>query len=389
MAERTYLDWNATAPLRPEARAAIVRALELVGNPSSVHAEGRAARRIVEEARLQVARLVGAEPANVTFTSGGTEANALVLTPHIELGEDRTPRDRLLLSAIEHPSVRAGGSFAPGSVETVPCNRSGLIDLEALGRVLMRQPGKPLVAIMLANNETGVIQPIAEAARIVHATGGLLHVDAVQAAGKIPLDIKELGADLVAISAHKLGGPKGVGAVVRATQELHFPAPLIRGGGQERGIRAGTENVAAIAGFGAAAAAVARSLADEMRRIKVLRDRLEAEIRGICPDAVIFGAAVPRLPNTTLFAAPGIKAETALIALDLHGVAVSSGSACSSGKVAPSHVLEAMGVAPELARCALRVSLGFSTTEEDVARFLSAWNKVIQTLTKRGSAIAA
>jgi cysteine desulfurase len=388
MGQRAYLDWNATAPLRPEARAAMVGACDL-GNPSSVHSEGRAARQVVEAARRSVAALVGGDPRNVIFTSGGTEANALALSPGIEIEGDRIPRDRLLVSAIEHPSVRSGGRFSPGSVEDVPVRADGRVDLGALARQLAALQGRRvLVSIMLANNETGVVQPVADAAELVHQAGWLLHVDAIQGPGRIPCNINDLGADLMTVSAHKLGGPKGVGALVKREDGLH-PDPLIKGGGQERGARAGTENVLGIAGFGAAAAAVLRQLGDEAARVAALRDRLEAGIIALSPSAVIFGRNAERLPNTTLFSVRGIRAEIALIALDLDGVAVSSGSACSSGKVAASHVLEAMGVDGDLARGAIRVSLGFSSSDEDVDCFLSAWNRLVQTLPKRTHGIAA
>jgi cysteine desulfurase len=388
MGQRAYLDWNATAPLRPEARAAMVGACDL-GNPSSVHAEGRVARQAVEAARRSVAALVGADPRNVIFTSGGTEANALALSPGIEIEGDRTPRDRLLVSAIEHPSVRSGGRFSPGSVEDVPVRADGRVDLGTLARQLAALQGtRVLVSIMLANNETGVVQPVAEAAEVVHQASGLLHVDAIQGAGKIRCNINDLGADLMTLSAHKLGGPKGVGALIKREERLH-PDPLIKGGGQERGARAGTENLPGIAGFGAAAAAAHRQLADEAARAAALRDRLEAGILARSPSAVIFGRDAERLPNTTLFSVPGVRAEIALIALDLDGVAVSSGSACSSGKVAASHVLAAMGVEGDLARGAIRVSLGFSSADEEVDCFLGAWNKLVQTLPKRTHGIAA
>jgi cysteine desulfurase len=393
MGQRIYLDWNASAPLRPEARAAMLAAVDISGNPSSIHAEGRAARGLIETARRQVAALVGAEPRNVFFTSGGTEANLLALHPALERGEDKRPRDRLLLSAVEHPSVRSGGRFAADAVEEVPVTADGRVDLAALERRLAGRGGRaghrPLVSIMLASNETGVIQPVAAAAEMAHRAGGLVHVDAVQAAGKIPLDINALGADLVALSGHKLGAPKGAGALIRRDEELHLAEPMIKGGGQERGTRAGTENVIGIVGFGAAAAAAASALADERARITALRDRMEAGLKSISPDAVIFGAGVERLPNTTFFAVPGVKAETALIALDLDGIAVSSGSACSSGKVAASHVLAAMGVDAALARGAIRASLGFSTSEEDVNCLLAAWNKLVQALPKRTHGMAA
>jgi cysteine desulfurase len=376
--ERAYLDWNATAPLRPQALAAMQAALDLTGNPSSVHREGRAARRMVEEARVQVAALVGANPASVTFTAGATEANMLALTPAIEKAGDRAPRDRLLLSAVEHPSVRTGGRFS--SHDEIPVDRNGIVDLQVL-KALLEQGGRPLVSVMLANNETGVVQPIREVADIVHEAGGILHVDAVQGPGRISFDMSGLHADLLTLSAHKLGGPKGIGALARA-EGIHIADPLIRGGGQERGARAGTENVAAIAGFGAAAAIVASDCGAEARRMAALRDRLEAGLRETTADAVVFGSGAPRLPNTTLVALPGLKAETAVIALDLEGVAVSSGAACSSGKVQPSHVLAAMGVEPALAQAAIRVSIGNTTSDSELEKFQNAWTKLAKTLGK-------
>jgi len=377
MTQRAYLDWNATAPLRPEARAAMIAALE-AANASSVHAEGRAARALIEKARAAVAALVGASPADVTFTSGATEANMLALTPTVD-----GPRDRLFVSAVEHPSVRSGGRFAADCVDELPVDGDGIVDLAALARALGRAK-RPLVSVMLANNETGVLQPIRPIADIVHAAGGLLHVDAVQAPGRIECRIEELGADLMTISSHKLGGPQGAGALIRRG-DLRLE-PLIKGGGQERGLRAGTENVPAIAAFGAACAA--STLADAPR-MAGLRDRLEAAILAATPDAVIFGAKVARLPNTTLFAVPGLKAETAIIAFDLAGVALSSGSACSSGKVSASHVLAAMGIAPALARGAVRVSIGWSTTEADLERFLGTWKKLAGSLLKEQRGLAA
>src|SRR5262245_17902387 len=272
---RAYLDWNATAPLRPQAKAAMLAAFEVVGNPSSVHAEGRAARAVIERAREQVAALLGAEARRVIFTSGATEANMLALTPRIEVGGDRRPRDCLLVSAIEHPSVRSGGRFAQDAIRENPVTAAGVVDLAALESRLAefsRSGARVLVSIMLANNESGVLQPIRNAAEMIHAVDGLLHVDAVQGAGRIPFAIDELGADLLSISSHKLGGPKGAGALVLNSADLHVADPLIRGGGQERGARAGTEDVAAIAGFGAAAIAARDGLA-EQGRIAALRDR--------------------------------------------------------------------------------------------------------------------
>ena len=394
MSERVYLDWNATTPLRPEARAAMEAAFDCVGNPSSVHAEGRAARYLVEQAREQAANLLGAEPRNLIFTSGGTEANVLALSPRLSLGADKAPRDRLLISAIEHPSVRAGGRFPSESIEDVPVLSSGIVDLAALQTRLdaLRATEKgvrPLVALMHANNETGVVQPVADAAEMVHAAGGLLHVDAVQSAGKIACDIGRLGADTLAVSAHKLGGPKGVGALVKRGEALHIDDPMFKGGGQERGSRGGTENVIGIAGFGAAAEAAGKALSPTARRMAELRDRLETMLKAVSPDAVIFGADLERLPNTTMFAVPGIKAETALIALDLAGVAVSSGSACSSGKVAGSPVLAAMNVAAALAVGAVRVSLGSATVDRDIDIFINAWRNLVAGLSKGRREVAA
>jgi cysteine desulfurase len=393
MAQRTYLDWNATAPLRQQARAAVAEAIGACGNPSSVHAEGRAARRLIEEARESVAALVGAEPRNVVFTSGGTEANVMALSPFLATGQEGEPRDCLVISAIEHPSVLTGGRFRRDAIELVPVTADGRLDLSALGAVLSgldrRERRRPLVSVMLANNETGVVQPVSQAAALAHGAGALVHVDAVQGAGRIVCNINDLGADLMTLSGHKIGGPKGVGALIKRDQALHFTDPLIKGGGQERGARGGTENVAGIVGFGAAAAAVRLALATEGARMAALRDRLEAGLRARMPAAIVFGAQAERLPNTTLFGVPGIKAETAVIALDLDGIAVSSGAACSSGKVQPSHVLAAMGVAPALAQGAIRVSLGPSTTESEVDGFLDAWIRLSKVLLKETHGIAA
>lgn len=388
MPDRSYFDWNATTPLRPEAAAAMQAALALAGNPSSVHAEGRAARHVIERAREQVAALVGAKPADVFFTSSGTEANMLALTPAIETRSERPPRGKLLMSAVEHSSVRAGGRFAREAIGNLPVDAAGRVDLAAL-RTAIRGATLPLVSIMLANNESGVLQPVAEAAAVVHEAGGLLHVDAVQAAGRIAVDIEALGADLLTLSAHKVGGVKGVGALIRRNEDIHIADPLIRGGGQERGMRAGTENVAGIAAFGAAAVAAREGLAAEAERMRALRDKLEAGLKAIAPQAVVFGSEADRLPNTTLFAAPGLKAETAVIAFDLEGIAVSSGAACSSGKVQPSHVLAAMGVSPALLRGAVRISLGWTTTETDVERLLNAWRKLATALSKGHAGMAA
>jgi cysteine desulfurase len=378
MPSRIYLDWNATTPLRAEARSATFAAYELIGNPSSVHAEGREARRLVEDARATLAAAVGALPRNVVFTSAGTEANALALSPGLR-GPSGRPVERLLVSAIEHASVLAGGRFPAGEIGQIRVMRSGVIDLDHLKALLSDGP-PALVSIMAANNETGALQPVAEAAAIVHEARGLLHVDAIQTLGKIPFDIKATGADLATFSAHKIGGPKGVGALVVADGVAGLE-PVLRGGGQELNRRAGTENVAGIAGFGAAVRIALQALPEDAERMVTLRDRLENGIRRVA-GAIVFSNDVERLPNTVLFTAPGLKAETAVIGFDLEGVAVSSGSACSSGKVQPSHVLSAMGYDAAIAQGAVRLSLGWSTGPDDINRALEAWRKLGNTLLK-------
>jgi cysteine desulfurase len=304
----------------------------------------------------------------------------LALTPNLELSGRKEPRDRLYVSAIEHPSVLSGGRFDAARLEKLPVTSDGLVDLAALTKAIAGAE-RPLVSVMLANNETGVIQPIRESAEIVHEAHGLLHVDAVQGAGRIDCDIEALSADLMSISSHKLGGPQGAGALVRRG-DIHIADPLISGGGQERGLRAGTENVAAIAGFGAACAAAASARQADASRMATLRDQFEAALMKAAPNAMIFGKNAERLPNTSLFTVPGLKAETAIISFDLNGIAVSSGSACSSGKVQASHVLTAMGVAGDLARGAVRVSLGWTTTDADIETLLNAWTKVSASLLK-------
>lgn len=374
--ERIYLDWNATAPLMEAARSVMVEAIALTGNPNSVHAEGRAARAVIETARREVAALVGAAAANVIFTAGATEAANLVLTPSYRMGKAPLPIGRLYVSAIEHPAVREGGRFAPGQISEIPVTPAGLTDLEALERLLSAHDastGLPLVAVMAVNNETGIIQPIREAAQIVHRHGGMLLVDAVQATGRIPLDLQEIGADFLILSAHKLGGPKGAGALI-ARGETLMPAPLIRGGGQEKGHRAGTENVAAIAGFGAVAAWARAGLEARNAAIGALRDRLEQGMRSAAPDLVIHGEGIARVANTSFFTLPGLKAETGQIAFDLEGVALSAGAACSSGKLGASHVLTAMG--QDAKTGALRISLGVATTKDEIDRTVGIFAKI-------------
>ena len=354
------MDYNATAPMRPEAIEAVMAALALDGNPSSVHRFGRLARRAIEDARDEVATLIGARSETIVFTSGGTEANATALRG--------AGRGRVIASAIEHDSV-----LRNSNVELIPVDRNGVIDLAALERMLAEGTTPALVAVMLANNETGVIQPVAAAAEIVHRFGALLFCDAVQAAGKIELDVGELGTDLLSLSAHKLGGPMGVGALYVAPHVVL--APLLKGGGQERKLRAGTENVAGIAGFGAAARA-ARQQLNGFARLAELRDALESQLSNLSPDAVVSGANAPRLPNTSCVAMVGVSSETQVIAFDLAGLAVSAGAACSSGKVEPSRVLLAMGAGKAVADSAIRVSLGWTNDEEDVDRFVEAWGRL-------------
>ena len=371
---RAYLDYNATAPLRPAAREAALVAMETTGNPSSIHAEGRAARRLVEDARSEVARLAGVSSRCVTFVSGGTEAANAALNPLFGGGRGAPPLDRLIVSAGEHACVLSGHRFP--TAEAAPLLPDGRVDLDWL-EAACRRPGRVLMALQGANNETGVIQPVAEAAELVHAANGFLVCDAIQMAGRMPCDVAALGADALILSAHKIGGLKGAGALVVAHAGISLGAQFVRGGGQERGARAGTEFVATIAAFGAAARECLAELDTEPARLTGLRDRLIVAVRAVAADAVIFGETTQRLSNTVCFAVPGVEAATLMIALDLAGIAVSSGSACSSGKVAPSHVLAAMGVRPELARGAIRFSLGWASTDADVERFAQAFASVI------------
>lgn len=360
-----YLDHNATAPLLPEAREAMTEAMATAGNPSSVHAGGRAARALVEAARSEVAALAGARPDQVVFTSGGTEANLLALAG----ARGATGTCRIFVTAVEHPSVLA----AVEDAVPLPVDGEGLADPAAIGRVLEASDGPALVSVMLANNETGAVQPVAEVAALARRHGALIHTDAVQAAGRVPLDLGTLGVDLMTLSAHKLGGPAGVGALI-----LRDPgriAAVIRGGGQERRLRGGTENLLGIVGFGAAAR-VAREGLGRVPALTALRTRLEAAALAAVPAARVLAAGAPRLPNTICLALPGVRAETQVMALDLDGFAVSAGSACSSGKVARSHVLAAMGVAESVALGAIRVSLGWSTTAAEVDAFVAAWARL-------------
>jgi cysteine desulfurase len=353
-----YLDHNATTTVRPEAAAAVAQSLSLTGNPSSVHHAGRAARRQLAEAREAVARAIGMPPDGLlVFTSGGTEANQLAIGGGTW---------RVLRSAIEHDSVRAADARAAA----IPVDAGGTVVLEALSRQLAESREPTLVSVMAANNETGVIQPIGEIVRIAHAAGARVHCDAIQAIGKIPFRMDGGGADLVSVSAHKLGGPQGVGALAVAPGVALSARQT--GGGQESGLRAGTENLPGIAGF---AVAVARSVAelDGFAALASLRDAMERRLAEAEPEAVFFGQGRPRLPNTSCVALPGVPSATQVMALDLAGVGVSAGAACSSGKVRPSHVLQAMGHGEALASSAIRISLGRDTSEADIDRLVAAW----------------
>ncbi len=382
--KRTYLDWNASAPIYPEVVEAMAKALSQGGNASSVHSEGRNAHGAIEVAREQVAQLINAEPRDIVFTSGGSEANTLALSGLATNGTI----DRILISAVEHPSVMAFANLDGVQVNLVGVDANGIIELNALEACLSQAAAaneKTLVSVMWANNETGVIQPIEDIVKLAHAHQCLVHCDAVQALGKIPVDFTASGVDLMSLSAHKIGGPQGAGAlVVHSSLAL---TPVFKGGGQELGRRAGTENLSGIVGFGLAAELIGSENHDV--EIIGLRDQLESEIRKIRSDAVIFGEDQNRLPNTTCVAVSGTTAEALLIMLDLSGIAVSSGSACSSGKVATSHVLSAMGVEDTVAKAAIRISSGRTTTAKDVENFLSAWSKAIGTTANQNATAAA
>lgn len=356
-----YCDHNASAPTRPEAVEAMTHVLAEGGNPSSVHGIGRRARAAVEHARSQVAALAGASADEVVFTSGGTEANNMALAA--------VDASAILVSAIEHDSVL--GAAANGV--RLPVSRDGVLDLDGLDAALSEAGGRALVSVMYANNETGVVQPIADVARRAHAAGAIIHCDAVQAAGRLPIDFAALDVDMMTLSAHKIGGPQGVGALIVRTGLT--VDPLLRGGGQERRLRAGTENVAGIVGFGVAAECALNEL-DQMARIASRRDTLEAILRRVAPDAVIYGAAAPRLANTSCVGMPGVSGETQVMAFDLDGIAISAGAACSSGKVTASHVLRAMGVGDQAAGESVRISLGVSNGDDDIEAITETWQRL-------------
>lgn len=370
---RVYLDANATEPLRPEARQAMLAALDILGNPSSVHAEGRAARRVLEEARERLGETLAARSAAITFTAGGTEANALALAGFAASGR------RVIVSATEHDCVRN----AVAGAGTVPVDAEGMVSLAALAEMLAAEARPAVVALMLANNETGTLQPLAEAAALCRAAGALLHVDAVQGPGRVPLAEAVGLADTLALSGHKAGGPKGAGALL-VLGEAH-PLPLIRGGGQERGLRGGTEPLPAIAGMAAAiAAAAAWRAGGGAARLAALKARIVASLPTLAPSARVVSAGAGTLPNTLSLALPGVAAATQVMALDLAGIGVSAGSACSSGKVAESHVLAAMGLGP-LAGEAIRVSLPWTAAEADIDAFLAAYGAMAARLARRAA----
>lgn len=377
---RIYFDYNASAPLSEAAREAVIAALQVTGNPSSVHQEGRAARGLIEAARRDVAALCGTKPDHVFFTSGATEAATTLLTPVYKMGRSELRLSHLYVSATEHPCMLSGGRFSPENITVLPVDAQGIVDLQFLEQALSahdKTQGLPLVAVQWANNETGIIQPVEKIGALVKQAGGIFIVDAVQAAGRIPVDITKASADYLILSSHKIGGPKGMGAVV-AVSDLVMPVALVRGGGQEKGHRAGTEAVPLIAGFGAAAreACAAQAHGSNQPHWSVaVRNMIEDGVRALAPDAVVHGADAERLPNTSFISLPGMKAETMQIAFDLGGIALSAGSACSSGKVGSSHVLAAMGYTDECG--AIRVSTPLSATAEDVEAFLSVFAKLV------------
>jgi cysteine desulfurase len=388
-AERRYLDFNATAPLRDIARAAMLSAWEQPCNPSSVHAEGRRARAILEAAREDVAALVGARPDCVVFTSGATEALNMAIGPVWSRDGAVLPIERAFASATEHTAVLSGGRLGADRLVTVPVDGDGRLDLATVGASMRMPAGASWLAVVqAANNETGVIQDVGPIFSMAKARGAITLCDAVQVVGRMPVDIGALQADALVYTSHKIGGPAGIGALVLADPELR-PAALLRGGGQERGRRAGTENVVAAAGFAAAARACRQELAELSARLKRLTGETEAMLRRIAPDLVVFGANAPRLPNTVCLAVPGIAAENLLLALDLAGIAVSAGSACASGKLSRSPVLAAMGIDPDLARGAIRVSFGWSSEATDVNSLGEAFANALKTLSQRGGRRAA
>jgi cysteine desulfurase len=378
---RIYLDHNASSPLRPEARAAMLSALGDPFNPSSVHSEGRKGKSLLEEARETIARGLGAKPKNVIFTASATEAANLALTPALMCGQDKRPIDRLLISGGEHPAIFQGHRFATQAIEILPLEKNGQLSLDALQAAISRYSGQKLaLALQAVNNETGVIQPIELAGDLIKKVAGIFICDATQAIGRVELTLKTTNADLLFFSSHKLGGPAGAGALILGSDDLFIQDILIKGGGQESGRRAGTENIPAIIGFAAAYKSALRDLKTEGPRLQQLQQEVEGYLTSIVSSHVVFGQKSPRSPNTIAFAIPEIDSQTLLMALDLAGVAVSSGSACSSGKVKESHVLSAMGMREKLA---LRISLGWSSSKRDVEEFGIILKSVVRDIHSR------
>ena len=361
---RSYLDFNASAPLRSGVKEAVFTALASQGNPSSVHQDGRKARKIIEDTRDSISHIVGMHSNSIIFTSCGTEANVTIIADFLANSDYK----EVFCSAIEHPSIL---EYVRPSRQ-IRVDKNGVIDLDYLETVLKKVSSPFLFCLMLANNETGVIQPVSAASEIVHMNGGVVLCDCVQALGKLELDLNQLKADFFSFSGHKIGAPKGVGCLV-AKSDANY-SPLMRGGGQERSLRSGTENVSGIAGFGAAVQTMKSS--DEINYLKTLRDDFEQSLLRARDDAYIIGDKVSRIPNTTSVAIRGVSSESQLMKLDLAGFSVSSGSACSSGKITESHVLKAMGISPDLLGSSIRVSSGFTTTEKELQNFVDVWSSI-------------
>ena len=375
MAQRIYLDYNATAPIRPEVIELMCEIMDTVGNASSIHEPGRQARQRVETARQQVAELVSASAKNIIFTGSGTEADNLALRGFL-------PR-HLIVSGVEHGAILAPALLLDPYATIIEIGPQGQLDLASLEAALNASTEPALVSLMLANNETGIIQPVAEASEIAHGHDALVHCDGIQGAGKILVDIDQLGVDLLSLSGHKIGGPQGVGALVMR-EDRSVLAQMV-GGGQEMGRRSGTENVAGIAGFGEAARLVASEL-EQFAALTTMRNCMEEQLAEVAPSRKVIGSDVPRLPNTSCVTMPGVRSDTQVMALDLAGISVSAGSACSSGKVSASHVLEAMGMELDEAMTAIRISLGRSTTEDEINRFVETWSLIFKRNSSHASA---
>lgn len=375
MAQRIYLDYNATAPIRPEVIELMCEIMDTVGNASSVHEPGRQARQRVEIARQQVAELVSASARNIIFTGSGTEADNLALRGFL-------PR-HLIVSGVEHGAILAPALLLDPYATIIEIGPQGQLDLASLEAALNASTEPALVSLMLANNETGIIQPVAEASEIAHGHDALVHCDGIQGAGKILVDIDQLGVDLLSLSGHKIGGPQGVGALVMR-EDRSVLAQMV-GGGQEMGRRSGTENVAGIAGFGEAARLAASEL-EQFAELTTMRNRMEEQLAEVAPSRKVIGSDVPRLPNTSCVTMPGVRSDTQVMALDLAGISVSAGSACSSGKVSASHVLDAMGMELDEAMTAIRISLGRSTTEDEINRFVETWSLIFKRNSSHASA---